>query len=165
VFASHDVLTYAYSREQLFHIAFELKTDKKGDFGGAGRGAIQDAVTQVFRGINGFIEFLSQNEDLVPKEKLVQIVPVIFTTAKIWTSMVDISITDIETGNSNVAELNATEREWIWYRYPLSPGIKHAVRNDGEGQQDLSGTFEALYGRSVAIVSPKGIDDFLSHTW
>ncbi|MDQ3705142.1 MAG: hypothetical protein M3437_07945 [Chloroflexota bacterium] len=65
-----------------YHIGIEIKGKDKGDnqpVSGTSRGAIEDAVTQVFRGTNGMLEFLALNHSLFPGSgKMITLMPVIF---------------------------------------------------------------------------------------
>src|SRR5262249_43513149 len=50
-----DVWTYL---EDVYYLGLEVRTGDKGDNGGTGRGAIEQALSQVFRGVNGLVELL-----------------------------------------------------------------------------------------------------------
>jgi hypothetical protein len=54
---------YVSAPDQLgvFHISLEVKSNKKGDSYGNPRGQIEDAVTQVLRGLNGVIEVVARH--------------------------------------------------------------------------------------------------------
>jgi hypothetical protein len=77
--------------EPVFHIALEVKTGQKGDPGGSGRGAVEEAATPVLRSQNGFATFLARNPeffdrarfDQPDKRGLISLLPVIFTTAEL----------------------------------------------------------------------------------
>src|SRR6266478_4374100 len=42
-----------------YHIGLELRTNERGEPSSHGRGAIDEAVAQVLRGVSGFVDFLS----------------------------------------------------------------------------------------------------------
>lgn len=111
--------------ERLYHLGFELRTGQKGETGVSSRGAIEEAAIQVCKGFNGFIEELKKkgknflNESANP----IVIIPVIFTTARLFVSEVDLGSADIETGNLELTDVDLSERSWIWYEYNLSPSI------------------------------------------
>ena len=61
--------SYAVSKEA-YHIAVEVRANAKGDTNGSGRGAIEEAVAQVCRGLNGFVlslPMLSSKRELESK--------------------------------------------------------------------------------------------------
>lgn len=144
----------------IYHIGLELKSDEKGEkHAPAGRGAIEEAAGQVLRGMNGMVEYISSYQVLKPGYK-VSLVPVIFTTAKIHTSELDLGAADLEKGIivSDTAQLKTPP--WIWLNYNQSQAMKHS--HTGPEQIDrISDVLENEYVRSIAIVSATGIEDFL----
>lgn len=93
-----------------YHLGIELKSNKLGTSqGSGGRGTIEDAIGQVLRGVNGFVEYFRSNDSsLQPNVSYqlssefqfsVKFVPVIFTTASLWVSDVDLGATDLNTGD------------------------------------------------------------------
>ncbi len=61
-----------------------------------------------------------------------------------------------------------TEKKWVFYQYPVSPGLKHSVpqakpESDVHTMLDLGKSLEATYLRSVAIVQGKHLEESL--TW
>ena len=106
-----------------YQVALEVRTGQKGDSSSAGRGAIEDAVGQVCRGLNGFLEFMAKRRDLTPPNSMVIVLPVVFTTARLFVSPVDIGTADLLSGNLK-HEMQLEEIDWVWYDYPQSPGLK-----------------------------------------
>jgi hypothetical protein len=152
----------------IYRLSFELKSNTKGE-GYSGRGQINDAITQVLRGLNGMIEFavneLSSGNSALFKEsisgtKYVSYLPVIFTTAKLWVCDCDISEADIESGKANIDEAKLEERKWLFYQYAQSPALKHPYREELYG--DMSDILYADYTRTIPIVNSEGIKEFLS---
>ncbi len=151
--------TIAFSRS-VYELGFELRSDKKGD-GPGGRTAIEEACGQVLRGVNGLIRlFVDKNLDIVKPERL-PIVPAIFTTAQLFVSEVDLRTTDLATGELPATESELKQVPWLWHQYNMAPQLKHTL-STGESILDLGHLAERWYTRSIAIVSPDGIDDFLS---
>lgn len=151
--------------ENVYHIAIEVKGTTTGDAGGSGRGTIEDAAGQVVRGVNGLIECLAQNLRLLPTNANVTFVPVIFTTARIWATEVDLGSTDLASGRVALGAHGATEKPWLWLQYHVSPSLRHSVPRALEGELSINslGHFLAFeYARSIAVVSPSGIDAFLT---
>ena len=107
----------------IYRLSFELKSNTKGE-GYSGRGQINDAITQVLRGLNGMIEFAAHelangNYALFKVDrsgtKYISYLPVIFTTAKLWVCDCDISEADLESGKINIDEAKLEEKKWLFY--------------------------------------------------
>jgi hypothetical protein len=161
---NNDVLSSsAYegsSLDNACHIAIEVKSDEKGEPNTVGRGRIEESVTQICRGLNGFVEFIGVNKQIFSNKKTLFLLPVIFTTAKIWESNVELSLTEIEKGNVNLDNTKLNEKPWIFYQYHLSPGIKHS-HSPTERSNQLGKLLDSEYIRTIAIVSAAGITEFL----
>lgn len=142
--------------QDAFHIGVELKGDEKGDPAGEGRGAIEAALTQVCRGMNGFVNHFYEAQ-LGPKWDGV-FVPVIFTTAPLWVSSVSLATADLETGEIQDADL--TSVPWLYFQYHVSRGIKHSA-SSSVNATDLAQVLDKEYIRSVLIVSATGIEKML----
>ena len=152
-----------------FHIALEMKVkDEKGDEeGSTGRSAIEDAATQVNVGVNGLIEFFRTNPPPFSADSRMMFFPVVVTTAQLFAADVELSAADIESGEIDPATVKLTEKDWIFYQYPVSPGLKHSVPQAKPSSGvfslvDLGKSLDATYLRSVAIVQGKHIEKFLS---
>jgi hypothetical protein len=154
---------------QAFDIALEMKVkDVKGDDDGVGgRGAIEDAATQVNLGVNGLIEYFRQAPPQFSGNARMVFIPVVLTTADLFAANVDLAAADIETGEIDPATVQLTPKEWVFYQYPVSPGLKHSVpqakpASDIVSQVDLGKALDANYLRTVAIVQGKYFAHFLS---
>lgn len=145
--------------EELFHVALEVKSDSKGDSSGSTRGGIEEAVTQILRGLNGMVNFVYKKRQLFGSEKMIAFLPVVFTTAQLWASDVDLSTADIATGNIDLSQTQFTRKDWLLYQYHMSPGLKHSYANEPLGT--VGEIMQEHYIRSIAIVSPTGIAPFL----
>lgn len=147
-----------------YNIGLEVSSGRKGDSSGRGRGQIEEAATQVCKHLNGIVEEFKRREDFLKKAQSVHFLPVIFTTAQIWTSEVDIGGADLQTGDFELKDIDAKRKNRIWLQYHLSPGIKHSVRS----QKSPKGLREALaedYIRTIAVVTATGIEEFLGVEW
>ncbi|MCC7133784.1 MAG: hypothetical protein IT352_14085 [Gemmatimonadales bacterium] len=144
----------------VFHLGFELRAPTKGDAAHSGRGAIEDALTQVLRGMNGFTGFLAARPALVPEESAICLLPVIFTTASLWTTDAPLEHTDLATGTVPATAGELTPSQWLFYQYHQSPDLAHSVPGN-RVDVDLSRILEVDLTRTVAIVSPSGIEHFL----
>ncbi len=143
-----------------YHIGLEVKSNEKGDSIGSGRGMIEEASTQISRGLNGMVRFLSSSPQMLSAEQDASFIPVIFTTAQLWVSDIDLSSADLQTGNINITEESFNRKKWLLYQYHLSPGLKHSFARTDE-PSDLIGLMEHQYVRTIGIVSPSGIEEFL----
>ncbi len=92
---------------QNYHLGFELKSNQRGD--PQAGGGIDDAIGQVLRGVNGLINYFASHQRSlrngflshlpIPRQNFTtKIVPVIFTTANLWASDVDLGAADLTTG-------------------------------------------------------------------
>jgi hypothetical protein len=146
----------------VFHVAVEVKTGDQGDSKGPGRGAIEDAAAQVCRGVSGLVDFLSGSpgnfEDARPF-----LLPVIFTTAKIWTSSVQLGSASLTDGTLTLSDSDVEEKPWIFYQYHQSPGLRHSVMPH-DPATSLETTLYGEFVRNIAVVSPSGIADFLERS-
>lgn len=146
----------------LYQHAFEIKTGKKGDVQATGRGTIEEAATQVCRGVNGIIESAGSHiAGIVSDNKTARLLPVIFTTAKIWTSEIDLASAELATGEFKIGSASVTERPWIWFQYNVSPGLRYS-KPAGESAAGFAERLDLEYARPIAVVGPDGIDQFLT---
>ena len=103
------------------------------------------------------MHFDRQPYPLEEKEQI-GILPVIFTTANLYTS--DVKLDEAELATGKVAGGNLTRVAWVMYQYSMSPGLKHtAVSNNSPG--DLVELYQTEYIRTVPVVSVSGIQDFM----
>jgi len=151
--------------ENTYHIGLEVSSGRKGDSSGKGRGQIEEAATQVCKHLNGIVEeFRRRVEDFPKKGPSVHFLPVIFTTAQIWTSEIDIGRADLQTGDFELKDIDAKRKGWIWLQYHLSPGIKHSV-GSYKVAKGLGEVLAQDYIRTIAVVTASGIEEFLGKEW
>jgi len=108
-----------------YHFGVEVRAGKRGEDKGESGRAIEDAVTQVLRGLNGYLEALSQNKQLV-EGTITYLLPVIFTTAQLWISNADLGLADPASGDIDLSKDKFESVPWLWYQYHMSPGLKHS---------------------------------------
>ena len=144
-----------------YNVAIELRTDSRGDSQGkSGRSAIESAMTQVLRGVNGYIEFLGIYTRSTQPEAFGQtLIPVVFTTASLYVSDVDLGLADIQSGEVSGAKLERVQ--WVVYQYHVSPGLKHSLEASFSNALDLPEVLTKEYIRSVIIVGASHTKDFL----
>lgn len=142
-----------------YHIGLEVDTGQKGDARGAGGKEIEQAVTQVLRGVNGFVNYALKNPTVVPSDR-VALIPVVFTTASLWVSDLELQRSALDTGRLAEADSSFRRIGWVRYQYNSSPGLLHAGSTSNNAKT-LSEALEQQFIRSVAIVSPSGLHAFL----
>lgn len=156
--------------DKAYHIGLVLKSGNvTGESGKQERDAIEKAATQVCRGVNGLIELLSKRHELVNTVKRnnlidagVTLVPVIFTTTRIYTCGCDLSSATLEDGKLDLSNEEVLEKDWIFYQYHISPGIKHS-RRFGQHPAKFAEVLDYDYVRTIPIVAANGIDSFLTN--
>jgi hypothetical protein len=142
-----------------YHTGFTVKSDRPGDPTG-GRDQIEEAATQVLKGVNGLVNFWQKTPTTMPSETMQFILPVIFTTANLRVTDTDLANADLESGRISQEELSVEPRSYIYYQYHLSPGLKHLFAGFHE-LSELASLMQSEYIRTIAIVSAAGIDDFI----
>jgi len=143
-----------------YHIAVEMRTAGTGDEGFRGRGAIEEAATQVIRGANGFINFVGDNPSVMDTLPMF-VLPVIFTTASLLCSEANLAKADLRTGEIPPGPLQ--KRHWIWFQQNVSAALEHSLPKV-YAPEPLTSVAEMLrfrHARSIAIVTPEGISEFL----
>ncbi len=147
--------------KKIFDIAFNVKSDDKGE--GDTKGA-NDAVTQVLRGMNGFIQYVADKEHLLRIENAKSytryFLPVVFTTANLWASTVNLSESDLNSGNLDLRKESLQEHSWLLFQYNQSQPIKHSI-STYYSCDEIFDVAQTEFTRTVAIVNPKGIENFL----
>lgn len=155
--------------KDVYRLAFELKGNLQGD-GNKGRGQINDAITQVLRGLNGlmstFITHFDKTKKLLGENHFganqrAAFLPVIFTTANLWVSDIDLAGADLETGNIDIPPDSLRPAEWIYFQYAQSPDLKHDFGGFKECG-DISTKLYLDFTRTIPIVSSAGIKSFLT---
>ena len=145
-----------------YHIALDVRSGERGDPFGKGRGGvIEEASTQVCRGIGGMVEFLARNLLVLGDATEAHFLPVIFTTAQIWTSDVNLSSAELQTGKVNLSDTDFSKRDYIFYQYQVSPGLKHSY-SPVDRPANIGELMDSEYVRSIAIVGASGIQPFLN---
>jgi hypothetical protein len=132
-----------------------------GDPESKGRGEVDDAATQVLRGVNGLIETFARSNVAAGAEKF--LIPVVFTTANLWATATDLSAADLMNGNLRQDQVGLLPKLWIAYQFPTSESIKHQVARRSQLDPDLARTLGKEYVRTVQFVGPAALAGFLSY--
>ena len=152
--------------EHTYHLGFEIRSGEKGEIGGKGRGQIEDAATQVSKGLNGIVEeFYRHGAGFSRKAPSIHFMPVIFTSAQVWTSEIALAEADLKTGEFSLTDIHAERRGWVWLQYHISPGIKHTIDSSDKMPKGLGEVLAQDYIRTIAVVSVAGIEEFLGIDW
>ncbi len=145
-----------------YHIGLEIKTGGVGDSTSHSGSAINQAVTQVLRGVSGLINHLFEfNRRSYQDERIIRFVPAIFTTAQLWATETDLGAADLASGDLSLEVVQAKEVDWIWFSHNRSPGLRHDLEWNSL-QDNISKELEYEFARSIAVISPKGLDNFLT---
>lgn len=147
--------------EKVYRFGFELKSDKRGDPASSGRGEIEHACTQVLAGMNGFVEYLANHDEILENGQSIKLLPVVITTANLWVSDVDLAAGDRKTGELDLADEQLRSEDWLYYHYSQSPGIKHSQLISPQ-PKNLRDSLYREYVRSIVFVHPSGLERFLS---
>ena len=89
------------------------------------------------------------------------LVPMIWTTATIWTTNADLSQASIADGTLAEGDVPVQERPWVYYQYHQSPGLKHPLSPPPSEEDQIANILDREYIRTIPVVSATGISDFL----
>jgi hypothetical protein len=142
-----------------FHIGLPLKSRAGEGESPKGRNAIEEAAGQVCRGLNGLIELLWRRRPSLPKGQT-RLIPVIFTTAKLWSSKCDLSTANIEDGYIELSERELSPQDWLYYQYHMSPGLKHCAPL-GRSPKQLAERLGYEFIRTIPVVTAGSVESFL----
>jgi hypothetical protein len=140
-------------------VGIELKGKEPGDADPKSGTGIEDACSQVSQHLNGMVEFLSHGKHAHIAEQHCPgvILPVVFTTARMWWSDVDISAASLATGMLESAG-SVQQVPYVCFQYPISPGIKHAATSR-DALTSIRNAY-AAYLRSIVFVNAAHAGDF-----
>jgi hypothetical protein len=160
--SSKGMILRSIGQDESYHIALEVKASESGDSDGKGHGAIEEAATQICHGLNGLIE-LFHTQSLIKSGESVVLVPVILTTANIWVSAIDLGNADIKSGELELSKVEVKQKNWVYYQYHQSPGLKHSFHSSASKQSEISSILDREYFRTIPIVTAGAITDFLKY--
>lgn len=152
----HSELLLKDNDSEYYNLAFEVKTNETGDAYGSNHDAIENAATQVIRGTNGLIKLISRNIRTFDKPSYL-FCPVIFTTAKLFASKIDLQTTDLHSGKIDLSSDQIEEKKWLIYQYTSSPSIKFTDLESTLSKGKLKDFPYQDYIRTIIITNPDGI--------
>jgi hypothetical protein len=91
------------------------------------------------------------------------ILPVIFTTARLFTCNAELWRANLLDGNIDLDGCEIKEVSWLFYQYNQSPGLKHEVPSEHK-KGSLSSFIASEFSRTIAVVSATGIEEFLERS-
>lgn len=157
----HNLVKENYTSGNNYNLGFEMRTNQPGVTSGETGQAIEKASSQILRGMNGFIETIIKEQNVWANCFQIYFLPVIFTTANLFVSDVDLSLSNLQTGEIKLSKEQIQNVPWVFYQYPMSVGLKHLLISINESK-DISSLLVNDYIRSIAVVSADGIEDFFT---
>jgi hypothetical protein len=158
--SSKGMILRSIGKDEVYHIALEVKASESGDIDGKGHGTIEEAATQVCHGLNGLVE-LFHTQSLLKSGQSAVLIPVIITTANIWVSAADLGNADIKSGELEQSQVEVKQKDWIYYQYHQSPGLKHSFRKPATRPSEIPSILDREYIRTIPVVTAGAIADFL----
>lgn len=134
-----------------------------GDARGPGKSSIEDAVTQVLAGASGLAAVVAKYKDQLAFNHHVPVLPVVFTTARLWYSDAELSSADLASGRIRLDDAGFGEVPWIPLQYHQSVSLVSEVRRE-LALQGVADELDHLHRRTVFIVNAGGIAEFLQWT-
>jgi len=158
--ATGKILNFS-TGDEFYHLAIEVKSGETGDRNGKSYGEVEDASTQICRGLNGLIDLYAKYPQMYTNTPVI-IIPIILTTANILAGNLEIENIDLLNGNLKTLP-SLTPKDWVYYQYHQSPALKHNFPAEQSANYELPYILDRDYIRTIPIVSAKGISSFLNH--
>ena len=114
---------------QAHQVGLPIKTEEPGHGCGSDRKAIADAVTQVSRAANGFMQLCAENEFSIRSAsggEPMRIVPAVFSTASLNRADQDLSISDLASGDLPTASRFIPEN-CLWFQHALNRSLQAQI--------------------------------------
>lgn len=127
--------------------------------------AIEDACYQVFKGLGGFV--LEQVQQLVkhPETGGSYFLPVIVTTANLYTAQYDVSKIDLGNGKLPQEEANLEEAKWLVLDYGVGDSIQVAPVSDVYVGRDPEEIRKRYKSKGVLVVNAVHLKEFFSRLY
>jgi hypothetical protein len=105
---------------------------------------------------------LFQSHPLMPEgHSRAVLVPVILTTAQIWTTRVDFRDANLADGTLSEDKVEVQERDWVYYQYHQSPALKHSLPHPTDPPREIAPILDRDYIRTIPVVTANGLEKFL----
>lgn len=151
--------TLGKDKDHGYHLGFEVRGDEKGE-GAPSHTAIEEAATQVMRGVNGLIQYHISQPGGLDTGHSTLFIPVIFTTAALWVSDANVAEAELKTGRLDREKITLHEAQWLVLHYHQSPLLKHTA--PASLPTPLGQALEQQYIRSIILISATGIAEGLA---
>lgn len=162
----HPSASYIHTSTDLFHVTLEVGSGQLEGKGQEQPRTFERAAARVSLGLSGLLHLFSTNAQFFPPEpryfeqvRTFSFLPVIFTTANIWTSDVDLRTADLGQGRVDLSETKLHKQSWVLYQHSASPLLRHTLAFE-EQAKTLEELVEREYVRTVPVVNPSGMEDF-----
>jgi len=161
---AHHYVSIVVAREisAIFDFGVEAKIDERGTASGQRRKvssteAIETALRQVLRGVNGYAWRFSYS---TPGGGLL-LIPVIVTTATLASVSFDQANVSIDQGKVDPTSLNVQQRDWVAVNYPQDDSLSSSMYN--ERNESRAAPSEYVYRdlRTVFVVQAGSLGTFL----
>jgi hypothetical protein len=121
---------------------------------------IEDAAGQCMASLNGMIQGYRRHPKRLALDDQVTLLLVIFTTARLWVSNVNLGGADLATGDLT-QQATLKQVDWLYYQCPVSLGMKHDAPPADGRETALSEILRSEYIRTIAVVSALATAKFL----
>jgi hypothetical protein len=129
--------------------------------GAGGKNDPEDAFSQLMRGVNGVTRFLGSRQYLMHHLESMPLVPVLFTSAQLRVTDVDLRTASLSDGNLDAATFPESQpADWVWYQFPQSHELRHDLRTT-RTPGDIATSLLLDHIRTIAVVTPAGLKEFL----
>lgn len=144
-----------------YHLGYEVKDPQEKGDAGNGRGAIEQAAGQVFRGVYGLLAIQAGSNHTTSTHPLLDtiLMPAIFTTAQLWTLAADLGGATLSTGELNASASQLQRVPWLYWQYPVSASLRTGPLSP-EKPLEFADLLESHYLRTVAVINEAGIEPF-----
>ena len=96
----------------------------------------------------------------IPEEAEGTFIPVVFTTAKLFTTTSDIADCELEDGRMRPDSIELQPVDWLWFNHNRSVSLTHDLSFNHGANKDVD-IYYRDFTRSIAIVNYAGIGNFL----
>jgi len=114
--------------QNVYHLGLSVKSKPKSS--GGDKDAIEHAATQACKGLSGLIEFFNARKFDLPRNQKFHFMSAIFTTARLWTTTLDLYRAQLDKGEFEPGSIQLKEAPWLWYQYHQSPELNHTAPKD-----------------------------------
>ena len=149
-----------------YQVGVEVKdSQEKGDGCPSDQKPIAQAVTQVLRAANAFMQLCTENTAIVRQvsgDGPSRILSAVFTTARLYKTDNDLSIADLASGHLPES-VTFSPTSWLWYQHALTKSLQAQIQGRlvAEEMRDWTSYFLRSAVRSVAIVNSEKTWEFL----